>query len=120
MNDKPRKTGLGAKAFFKQPSSQPEQELTAERPAAQDQSAELSQPADQVQAATPAKKPAEDTKAPQPQSEKIKTTINLSSDTLALLDALKIDARKQRRKATYSDILDEAIRELATKKGVKP
>jgi len=53
------------------------------------------------------------------QNAKVRTTINLGTDTLALLDALKVDARKNRRKATYSDILDEAIRELAKKRSVR-
>ena len=112
MSDKPRKTGLGAQVFFKPPVVQQEElppPLAEEAPAP---------PAPVSELAT-SRKAAKKTKPPEPQAEKVKTTINLSSDTLALLDALKINARRHRQKATYSDILDEAIRELAKKKGIK-
>ena len=50
--------------------------------------------------------------------KKVRTTIMLYPDTLAGLDMLKVHARKQGGKATYSDILEEAIRDLMKKKGV--
>lgn len=111
MSDKPRKTGLGAQAFFKPPVVQQE-----ELPPAPSEEAPAPAPVSEL---ATSRKAAKKAKLPEPQAEKVKTTINLSSDTLALLDALKINARRHRQKATYSDILDEAIRELAKKKGIK-
>jgi hypothetical protein len=102
---KPRRTGLGTDAFFKPAQhNEPEQ---APPPALEDPG---------FQAASSPAQPAQ--KQAAPPDAKVKTTINLSAETLALLDALKINARKQKRKATYSDILDEAIRELARMRGV--
>jgi hypothetical protein len=55
-------------------------------------------------------------------NEKVRTTVKLYPDTLALMDMLRAQAKRDRklgRKATYSDILDEAIRDLADKRGIK-
>ena len=53
--------------------------------------------------------------APPAKREKDRITLRLYTDTLALLDALKIDARKHGRPATYGDVVEEAILDLARK-----
>jgi len=107
VSDKQRKTGLGTNAFF-HPPTQPEAPPTEEETLLEPEAP-----------APAARRPAKKARQLPPQSERVKTTINLPSETLALLDALKINARRSRRKATYSDILDEAIRDLARKRGIK-
>jgi len=62
--------------------------------------------------------------SPTPQPEKPakrakdRITLRLYVDTLALLDALKIDARKNGRPANYGDVVEEAILDLAQKYGL--
>ena len=51
--------------------------------------------------------------------KKVRTTITLYPDTFAILEMLKIHARRQGNKATFSDILAEAIVDLAQKKGLR-
>ncbi len=97
-----QKTGLGTAALFQTPSAN--QQLSTQQETETAEPPSTSQPVEKQQEAVEAK---------------VKTTVNLSAETLALLDALKIQARKQKRKATYSDILDEAIRELAKQKGIE-
>ena len=87
---KKRQTGLGTNAFFQNIS--PGETDTPPPPAS---------PA-------PPKSPA-----------KIRTTVTLYPETMAQLEALKINARRQGTKATFSDILSEAIQDLAAKKGIK-
>ncbi|MDQ4078349.1 MAG: hypothetical protein M3220_19145 [Chloroflexota bacterium] len=86
-----KKTGLGAAAFFqKEPAGQPESEQ---------------------------EEGAAEVEAPKP--KKVRTTVTLYPDTLATMEMLKVEARRQGEKATYSDILEEAILDLARKKGVE-
>lgn len=70
---------------------------------------------------TPGQAPAE----PQPEqaaapaeSGKRRTSVAFDPHTFALLEALKIHARKYGQPATYGDIVAEAIQDLARKKGV--
>jgi hypothetical protein len=116
--DKPRRTGLGANVFFQPPPpvAQPPTEPFSVQQAAP---ALHVQPPVPVGETPPASSPQNIAPRKQEQPAKVRTTINLGTDTLALLDALKVHARKNRRKATYSDILDEAIRELAKKKSIQ-
>lgn len=53
-----------------------------------------------------------------PKKKKVRTTITLYPDTFATLEMLKVHARRQGNKATFSDILAEAILDLAEKKGL--
>jgi hypothetical protein len=56
----------------------------------------------------------------QSRNEKVRTTIMLSSTTLAGLTLLKAQLRKKRsRNVTISAILDEAIQDLMKKEGVQ-
>ena len=55
----------------------------------------------------------EDVKAEKRPKDRI--TLRLYLDTLALMDALKIDARKHGRGVTYGDVVEEAIQDLAEK-----
>ena len=50
--------------------------------------------------------------------KKVRTTVTLYPETLATLEMLKVHARRQGKRATFSDILAEAIIDLAQKKGV--
>ncbi len=86
-----KKTGLGTNAFFQETESDPTTTLP------------------------------EPTTPPQTVSKaaKVRTTVTLYPETLAQLDMLKIYARQQGRKATYSDILREAIEEMIEKKGIR-
>lgn len=93
MADKSKKTGLGASAFFEQPLRRP------------------STPAEAEEEAPPAQEE-------RPRSEKIRTTVTFYPDTLAMLDMLKMEARRAGERATYSEILAEAIHTLAAQKGV--
>ena len=92
---KKRQTGLGTNAFFQNIS--PGETDTPPPPAS---------PA-------PPKSPAKR------KATKIRTTVTLYPETMAQLEALKINARRQGTKATFSDILSEAIQDLAAKKGIK-
>lgn len=62
---------------------------------------------------TDQKEPAE------PKIEKARTTVMLYPATLAALDQLKSELRKSGEKATYSDVLEQAIWALMEKKGLK-
>ena len=55
---------------------------------------------------------------PPPKPKKMRTTITMYPETMALLEALKIDAKRNGAKATFSDILKEAIHDLATKREI--
>ena len=46
---------------------------------------------------------------------KDRITLRLYTDTLALLDLLKADARKHQRGATFGEVVEEAIIDLAKK-----
>lgn len=84
-----KRTGLGTAAFFQARANQ--QEPT-----------EQGEP----QAAEP------------PKPRKVRTTVTLYPDTLAMMEMLKVEARRQGQRATFSDILEEAILILAERKGV--
>ena len=96
-----QKTGLGTAAFFQQ---SPEKEVAkgkGEREEAKQDGAT------QMRKAQPKVK------------EKVRTTVTLYRETLAGMEALKIQERKTGNKATFSDILNEAIQGLMDKKGIK-
>lgn len=107
-----RKTGLGTDAFFKQPEAVAEED----RP---EETREQREEPEQVRESKPkAQKPARK-KPEKSKPEKVRTTVTLYPETLAAMEALKVEARKQGDKATYSDILNDAIRELVKKRKVK-
>ena len=85
-----KKTGLGTNAFFQE--AETDHTTTASEPATPPQTVS--------------------------KSAKVRTTITLYPETLAQLDMLKIHARQNGEKATYSDILREAIEVLTEKKGI--
>ena len=95
MSEKKR-TGLGANAFFKQNQPADGQNATAEP--VTPKAGESAQPA------APAK------------PKKVRTTVTMYEKTLASMELLKIEARKQGIKATLSDVLEEAITTLMEKK----
>lgn len=64
------------------------------------------------------KKPAADAAPETPKPEKIRTTVMLSPEAYAGLEQLKSHARRQGQKATYSDLLDEAIRKLMVERKI--
>ncbi len=66
-------------------------------------------------------KPALETEATaEEKPKKVRTTVSLYTETMAGLEALKIEARKETgRKVTYSDVLNEAIADLMKKKGIE-
>ena len=99
---KKRQTGLGANAFFQNINADATGKTDKTKPA--------------PSAAPPAKAPASPAKSKAP---KIRTTVTLYPTTMAQLEELKINARRQGKKATFSDILSEAIGDLAAKKGIK-
>ena len=86
-----KKTGLGTNAFFQE--AETDHTATAPEPATPPQTVS--------------------------KSAKVRTTVTLYPETLAQLDMLKIHARQLGVKATYSDILREAIEGLIEKKGIK-
>ena len=94
MSKQRKPTGLGTDAFFRTPNV-PEVKPTIPKHPGQTQEGEA------------------------PQSRKVRTTVTLYPDTLAALEMLKVYARKQGERMTYSDILDEAISNLIEKKGIK-
>jgi hypothetical protein len=51
--------------------------------------------------------------------KKVRTTVTLYPDTLALMELMKVQARRDGARATYSDILEEAIVDLAEKRGLE-
>ena len=51
-----------------------------------------------------------------PKPEKVRTTVMLQKKTLAAMELLKVEARKQGVKATLGDVLEEAIQSLMEKK----
>lgn len=86
-----KKTGLGTSAFFQEAETDP-----------------TTTPPEPTTSPPPVSKPA-----------KVRTTVTLYPETLAQLDRLKAHARQTGEKATYSDILREAIEVLTEKKGIK-
>lgn len=103
--DKERRTGLGTSAFFQQRrsvESEPElEELALEAPTVEK--------AESI--------PDGGVEEPE-KPKKVRTTVMFPPETLAALEMLKVDARRQGQRATYSDILAEAIHDLARKKGI--
>lgn len=104
--EKKRKTGLGTDAFFQQP-----------------QSAEEEKPAAEAAAKEPEKARAKPEKLVATQQTGVRRQgahylVTLYQETLRGMEMLKVQAQEQGIEATYSDILDEAIRELMAKKGV--
>lgn len=94
-----RSTGLGTDIFFRSPANE------SDLPANSD--GDPSPPA---------------AKSHVPESgtdKKIRTTVTLYPQTLAAMESLKVQARRQGQRATYSDILEEAILDLARKRGVE-
>jgi hypothetical protein len=86
-----KKTGLGKSAFFSRPES------------------------DEQESQTP---PPQQPKKPE-KPQKVRTTVTLYPETLASIELLKLEARKQSgEKVTYSDILHEAIETLMHQKGL--
>ena len=91
MSNNKKKTGLGTSAFFQETESDP----------------------------TPTSSESTEKSQPVPKPTKVRTTVTLYPETLAQLDMLKIHARRVGGKATYSDILQEAIELLVERKGIK-
>lgn len=87
-----KKTGLGTNAFF----ASTEDEKTVETPVVE-----------QPKAAKP---------KPPKKVEKVRTTVTLYPHTLAAMELLKAEARKDGVKATFSDVLGDAIDLLMKKK----
>lgn len=106
MSDTPkRKSGLGSQAFFK--DTPPPRRDVAPVPSP-------------VEQATPEPQPTSEPEQLQVTNKTIPTTIKLYPETVELLDRLKSQARREKRRseATYGAILEEAIRDLAQKRGV--
>lgn len=97
-----RKTGLGTDAFFQQ-----------SEPSEDEKAAEKKEPEQEQEPQAEGKGPKRN------KSEKVRTTVTLYPETLAGMEMLKVQARMEGEKATYSDILNEAIRDLMEKKGVE-
>src|SRR4051812_12132016 len=96
MTPPKKKTGLGVDAFFQNTS--PEEEVAEQAPP---------KPEPKKEAARP------------PKQEKIRTTITLYANDLALIEELKVAARRRGNRTTVSDILSEAITHLAKEKGIQ-
>lgn len=99
---KDRKTGLGTAAFFQQPGS------TVTPAASQAPVQTLERPGE---IPTEGEHRPERSAAP----KKVRTTVLLYPETLANMEDLKIRARRRGDKATFSDILEQAIRMLMEK-----
>lgn len=97
MDNTKRKTGLGVDALFQPVPQKPVADLPA---AAQ---AKRSKP-DPAPATVP--EPA----LAKPKSQKMRTTVHLNPDTLAGMDLYKMQQKRLRKKPSYSEIVDEAIR----------
>jgi len=54
-----------------------------------------------------------------PPLKKVRTTVMLYPETLAELEMLKVQARRRGTRATYSDILEEAIQALVRRRRVE-
>jgi len=101
---KDRKTGLGTSAFFQQVATPTEEPAQPEAHPATGQGAPPVPVAPDVKAAA--------------EPRKVRTTVTLYPETLATLEMLKVHGRRQGVRATYSDILEEAILALAEKKNL--
>jgi hypothetical protein len=95
-----KRTGLGTDAFFQQPEPADEERLAEQQSPGQDPKPEDKQPK-------------------KSKSEKVRTTVTLYPETLAGMEMLKVQARLEGEKATFSDILNEAVQDLMDKKGVE-
>jgi hypothetical protein len=104
---KDRKTGLGTSAFFQQVATPTEEPAQPEVPSATGQGASTA----------PAVSGTDAKAATEP--KKVRTTVMLYPETLAALEMLKVQARRRGTRATYSDILEEAIQALAVSQGVE-
>lgn len=103
-----RKTGLGTAAFF-QPTGEtaaPESQQRDPEPATQQPGAQEPRPTSPQGVAPPPPK-------------KVRTTVMLYPETLAELEMLKVQARRRGTRATYSDILEEAIQALTRQRRVE-
>jgi len=98
-----RKTGLGTAAFFQQTGA-----AAAPEPQQRDP-----EPVTQQPRSTPPP-----TAAPPP-PKKVRTTVMLYPETLAELEMLKVQARRRGTRATYSDILEEAIQALTRQRRIE-
>lgn len=115
MANKQRKGGIdtrGRGILFKDTSAQAD-ELQAgdtEQPVALD-----------APAPSPAPQPEEaDTKPEKPKSTRQRTTVTLLPETLAAMEQLRYDARRSGKKATMSDVLEEAVKLLVEERRRNP
>ncbi len=96
MANKEKKTGLGTGAFWQAGPRAPLPDEEGAPPVA-----------------------SETTPAVSEKMDKVRPTITLYPSTLATLELLKVHARRGGKKATYSDIFEEALSDLAAKWNVR-
>lgn len=99
MDGAKKKTGLGVDALFQSVNPKPETSHESTSQA--------------VGHRTSSSTPVHSEPPPRtlkPRSEKMRTTVMLSPDTLAGMDLYKMRLKRLRKKPSYSEIIDEAIR----------
>jgi len=99
MDGAKKKTGLGVDALFQ--SARPKPEIPPES---------ASQPAGHRPDPSTIVRSELEPRTQKPKSEKMRTTVMLSPDTLAGMDLYKVRLKRLRKKPSYSEIIDEAIR----------
>lgn len=99
MDGTKKKTGLGVDALFQ--SANPKPEIS---------DGSTSQSAGQRPNPSTIARSEPESRTQKPKSEKMRTTVMLSPDTLAGMDLYKVRLKRFRKKPSYSEIIDEAIR----------
>lgn len=99
MDGAKKKTGLGVDALFQSPRPKPE----SPHPPAPT-------PAGHRAGPTAVDRFESEPRSQTPKSEKMRTTVMLNPDTLAGMDLYKMRLKRLRKKPSYSEIIDEAIR----------
>lgn len=109
MASKNSKTGLGKNVFFRnsETNGQEADETNANASEKAGEGAEQEQGSNSEAANNESAKP-----------KKVRTTVTLYPDTLAAMELLKVESRKKGQRATYSDVLGEAIALLMEQKGL--
>ena len=109
MASKNSKTGLGKSIFFRNPQTDDPEAGESGANAAEN----LGEGSNREQMSN-AK--GADNEAPKPQ--KVRTTVTLYPETLAAMELLKVESRKNGQRATYSDVLGEAVHLLMEQRGL--
>lgn len=109
MASKNSKTGLGKSVFFRNSQTVDQEAGDTEELV----SGKVGNGSNQEQGSSLG-----DTNGEAPKPQKVRTTVTLYPETLAAMELLKVESRRNGQRATYSDVLGEAVDLLMEQRGL--